>query len=185
MPLPLVGQLVTVLPKGFYSVGSDQATISADGRGGTRMTFTMTLLPPIGPTVAEIAYTAQVEDAIIPKASLSVAVVQPLKNPSLSSAAASYQGGAETGATLTAGAEEIDANLLKLRDGAGELLGGSSSAARRGSSAQRRAGRLGRARREPAGRRCRRGRGRGEPARRWCRGRRGRCQGAGSGAQGC
>ena len=124
VPLPLVGQLVTVLPKGFFSVGSDQATISADGRGGTRMTFTMTLLPPIGPTVAEIGYTAQVEDAVIPKASLSVAVVQPLKNPSLSSAAASYQGGAATGATLTAGAEEIDANLLKLRDGAGELLGG-------------------------------------------------------------
>jgi putative membrane protein len=124
VPLPLVGQLVTVLPKGFYSVGSDQASISADGRGGTRMTFTMTLLPPIGPTVAEIGYTAQVEDAVIPKATVSVAVVQPLKNPSLSSAAANYQGGAATGATLTAGAVEIDANLLKLRDGAGELLGG-------------------------------------------------------------
>ena len=36
VPMPLVGSLVTVLPKGFYSVRSDQANISADGRGGTR-----------------------------------------------------------------------------------------------------------------------------------------------------
>src|SRR5215203_357510 len=124
VPLPLVGSLVTVLPKGFYSIRSDQANISADGRGGTRMTYTMTLLPPIASAVAELSYTARVEDAVIPRATVSIAVVQPLKNPSLSTAAASYQGGADTGATLTAGAEEIDENLLKLRDGAGQLLGG-------------------------------------------------------------
>lgn len=124
IPTPLVGSLVTVLPKSFYSVKADQANISADGRGGTRMTFTMTLLPPIGSTVAELTYTARVEDAVIPKATVSIAVVQPLKNPSLATAAGSYQGGADTGATLTAGAEEIDSNLLKLRDGAGQLLGG-------------------------------------------------------------
>ncbi len=124
VPTPLVGSLVTVLPRNFYSIGSDQASISADGRGGTRLTFTMTLLPPIGLPVAEIGYTARVEDVVIPRATVSIAVVQPLKNPSLSTAAASYQGGADTGATLTAGAEQIDANLLKLRDGAGTLLGG-------------------------------------------------------------
>ncbi|MCY7373929.1 MAG: hypothetical protein LH461_09585, partial [Spirochaetaceae bacterium] len=124
VPMPLAGQLVTVLPKDFYSVRSDQATISADGRGGTRMTFTMTLLPPVGNAVAEIGYTAQVSDAVIPRATVTIAVVQPLKNPSLSTAAAAYQGGAASGATLTAGATEIDANLLKLRDGAGQLLGG-------------------------------------------------------------
>lgn len=124
VPMPLVGSLTTVLPKGFYSVRSDQATISADGRGGTRMTFTMTLLPPIGTAVAEFGYTAQVSGAVIPKATVSVAVVQPLKYPSLKTAADSYAGGTETGAKLTAGAEEIDANLLKLRDGAGQLLGG-------------------------------------------------------------
>ena len=67
---------------------------------------------------------ARVEDAIIPRATVSIAVVQPLKNPSLATAAASYQGGADTGATLTAGAEQIDSQLLKLRDGAGQLLRG-------------------------------------------------------------
>ena len=65
--MPLVGSLVTVLPKGFYSISSDQAPSPADGRGGTRMTFTMTLLPPIGSTVAEIGYTARVEDVDHPE----------------------------------------------------------------------------------------------------------------------
>ena len=71
VPLPLAGQLITVLPKEFYSVASDQATISADGRGATKMTFTMTLLPPVGSATAEIGYTAQVVDAVIPKASVT------------------------------------------------------------------------------------------------------------------
>ena len=95
------------------------------------MTFTMTLLPPVGSTVAEIGYTARVEDVVIPRATVSIAVVQPLKNPSLSTAAASYQGGADTGATLTAGAEQIDSNLLKLRDGAGDPARRPAPAARR------------------------------------------------------
>jgi len=124
VPLPLVGSLTTVLPRSFYSVRSDQATVTADGRGGTRMTFTMTLLPPVGSATAEFGYTAEVEDLVIPRATVSVAVVQPLAYPSLKTAADSYSGGAETGAELTSGAEEIDANLLKLRDGAGQLLGG-------------------------------------------------------------
>ena len=124
VPLPLVGSLATVLPKNFYSVRSDQATVTADGRGATRVTFTMTLLPPIGSPVAEFGYTAQVSDIVIPRATASVAVVQPLIYPSLKAAADNYAGGADTGAKLTAGADEIDANLLKLRDGAGQLLGG-------------------------------------------------------------
>ena len=124
VPTPLVGSLTTQLPRNFYSVASPQATISGDGRGGTRLTFTMTLLPPIGSTTAEIGYTAQVTDAVIPRATVSIAVVQPFANPSLKTAADSYKGGAATGAALTAGAEEIDANLLKLRDGAGDLISG-------------------------------------------------------------
>ena len=86
VPMPLVGSLVTLLPKDFYSIKSDQANISGDGRGGTRMTFTMTLLPPVGSAVAEFGYQARVEDAIIPRATVSIAVVQPLKNPSLATA---------------------------------------------------------------------------------------------------
>ncbi len=124
VPLPLVGTVTTILPSGFSSVTSDQAAIAADGRGATKLTYSITLLPPIGAAVTDIGWTAQASDIVIPAATINIAVVQPLKNPTLASAAKSYQGGATTGATLTAGAEQIDTNLLKLRDGASQLLSG-------------------------------------------------------------
>jgi putative membrane protein len=124
VPIPMVGQLVTVLPGTFTEVRSDEATVSGDGRGGTRLSFTMTLFPPIGSTTAEFAWTAQTSDGSLPPATVSVAPVRPLESPSFRGGAESYRGGAETGAELTDGATQIDTNLLRLRDGAAELLDG-------------------------------------------------------------
>ncbi len=124
VPIPLVGSLSTTLPSSFTDVRSDEAAVAGDGRGGTKLSFTMTLFPPIGSDTIEFAYAAQVEDAELPPASVSIVPVQPLQSPSFKGGAESYKGGAESGAELTAGATEIDANLLKLRDGAAELLAG-------------------------------------------------------------
>ena len=124
VPIPMVGQLVTVLPGTFTEVRSDEATVSGDGRGGTRLSFTMTLFPPIGSTTAEFAWTAQTSDGSLAPATVSVAPVRPLESPSFRGGAESYRGGAETGAELTDGATQIDSNLLRLRDGAAELLDG-------------------------------------------------------------
>ena len=122
--IPMVGSLSTVLPSNFTDVRSAEANMAGDGRGGTKMSFTMTLFGPIGKPEATFGYEAQVTDGVIPKASISALPVSPLDSPSFKGGAESYKGGAETGATLTAGATEIDANLLKLRDGAGDLLAG-------------------------------------------------------------
>lgn len=122
--IPMVGSLSTVLPSNFTDVRSAEANMAGDGRGGTKMSFTMTLFGPIGKPEATFGYEAQITDGVVPKASISALPVSPLDSPSFKGGAASYKGGAETGATLTAGATEIDANLLKLRDGAGELLAG-------------------------------------------------------------
>lgn len=122
--IPMVGSLSTVLPPSFTDVHSDEANIAGDGRGGTRMSFTMTLFGPIGAPEATFGYEADIADGVVPKASISALPVSPLDSPSFKGGAASYQGGAQTGATLTAGATEIDANLLKLRDGAADLLAG-------------------------------------------------------------
>ena len=124
VPVPMVGSLTTVLPPSFSQVASGQANMAGDGKGGTKMSFTMTLVPPIGSDTATFGYTAEIEDATVPRASISALPVNPLESPTFKSAATSYQGGAETGKTLAAGATEIDANLLKLRDGAGELIAG-------------------------------------------------------------
>lgn len=122
--IPMVGQLVTVLPSSFTAVTSGEASIAGDGRGGTKLSFTMTLFPPIGATSAEFGWSAQVRDAALPPATITAVPVSPLESPSFRGGAASYASGAESGAALTAGATEIDGHLLELRDGAAELLDG-------------------------------------------------------------
>ncbi|MBW8732662.1 MAG: hypothetical protein JF622_17305, partial [Terrabacter sp.] len=122
--VPMVGTLDTTLPSNFTKVVPDGANAAGDGRGGTMLSFTMTLIPPIGKATAEIGYTAKVKDATIPKADISALPVNPLENVSFKGGAEAYKGGAETGQDLTAGATEINANVLKLRDGASDLLAG-------------------------------------------------------------
>lgn len=124
VPIPLVGSLTVTAPSSFTNVQSDQANKAGDGKGGTKLSFTITLFPPIGSDTAEFGYTAEISDGVVPRTSVTVLPVNPLEVPSFKSAADSYEGGADTGIELTAGASEIDANLLKLRDGAGELLAG-------------------------------------------------------------
>ncbi len=124
VPIPMVGSLSTVAPPNFTDVASSQANMAGDGKGGTKLSFTMTLFPPIGSDTAEFGYTANISDGVVPRASISALPVNPLESPSFKGAGASYKGGADTGVELTDGATQIDENLLKLRDGAGELLAG-------------------------------------------------------------
>ena len=98
--------------------------MAGDGRGGTRLTFSVSLIPPITSPTAEFGYTATIKDGEVPLANMSMAPVRPFDNPTTKNAADSYQGGAETGAQLTAGATEIDSNVLLLADGAGQLVDG-------------------------------------------------------------
>jgi putative membrane protein len=122
--IPMVGSLTTVLPSNFTRVQSAEANAAGDGRGGTQMSFTMTLIPPIGSDRATFGYTARITDGVVPEATLSMLPVNPLESPSFSGGAASYKGGAESGQDLTAGATEIDANVLKLAEGASDLVSG-------------------------------------------------------------
>ena len=122
--IPFVGQLTTTLPPSFTAVTSDEANMAGDGRGGTKMSYTMTLFPPIGSATAEFGYAAQITGGRVPPANVSVLPVSPLTSPSFKGGSASYAGGAESGIALTQGATEIDGNLLKLRDGAATLLDG-------------------------------------------------------------
>lgn len=124
VPIPMVGSLTTVAPPTFDEVTSAQANMAGDGKGGTRLSFTATLIPPIGDATAVFGYEADITDGVVPRADFTGLPVNPLKSPSFANAAESYQGGAQTGVALTEGAVEIDDNLLKLRDGAGDLLAG-------------------------------------------------------------
>ncbi|MGN6251307.1 MAG: hypothetical protein ACTHNS_05780 [Marmoricola sp.] len=124
VPLPMVGSLTTTTPASFTNVASKQANMGGDGQGGTSLSFTMTLFPPIGSTSATFGYTADITDGVVPRVEVSALPVDPLASPTFASAAHSYQGGADTGAQLVDGAAKIDSNLLKLRDGAATLVAG-------------------------------------------------------------
>ncbi len=124
VPIPMVGSLTTVAPSSFTNVASSEANMAGDGKGGTKLTFTMTLFPPLGSDTVEFGYSADITDGVIPRASISALPVNPLESPSFKAAGESYEGGATTGIELTDGASQIDENLLKLRDGAADLLAG-------------------------------------------------------------
>lgn len=122
--VPMIGQLVTVLPSSFTDVRSDEAGLAGDGRGGTRLQFQMTLFPPIGSATAEFGWTAQVRDGVVPPATLTAMPVSPLDHPSFKGGAGSYQAGADKGVALTEAGLQLDDGVLQLRDGAAELLAG-------------------------------------------------------------
>lgn len=122
--VPMVASLETTLPASFTEVTSEGATMAGDGRGGMLVRHTLTLFPPVGAAEADVTWSAQVTDGVVPAAKITALPINPFDNPTLRKASDSYTAGAETGETLAAGATEIDANLLKLRDGAGELLAG-------------------------------------------------------------
>ncbi len=124
VPIPMVGSVTTTAPANFTEVKSPGANMAGDGKGGTKLSFTMTLFPPIGSDTAEFGYIANITDGVVPRTSISALPVNPMQSPTFKTAADSYKGGADTGLELTDGATQIDANLLKLRDGAGDLLAG-------------------------------------------------------------
>ncbi|WP_053202999.1 hypothetical protein [Jiangella muralis] len=122
--VPMVGTMTTTLPSSFTSVRSGEANMGGDGRGGTRLTYALTLFPPIGSAEQEFGYTAIIEDGTIPRATLSALPVSPLDSPTYATGVSGYEGGIDSGIALTEGAQTIDQNLLRLRDGAADLLGG-------------------------------------------------------------
>jgi putative membrane protein len=122
--IPMVGTLTTVLPSNFVDVASGEANMAGDGRGQTQLSFTMTLFGPIGSPTSEFGYSATITGGVIPDATISALPVNPLTSPPFKGGAASYKAGADSGVQLTAGAVEIDANVLKLRDGAQTLIAG-------------------------------------------------------------
>lgn len=124
VPVPLVGTLTVTAPSSYRNVASQAANMAGDGQGGTLLSFTMTLFPPIGSPQATFGYSADISHGVVPRATVSALPVDPLASPTFSSAAKSYQSGADTGAQLVDGAGQIDSNLIKLRDGAAKLLDG-------------------------------------------------------------
>jgi putative membrane protein len=122
---PLAGSLSFTLPSQYTDITSETGFVTAgDGRGGTLMTLSITMISGLTEPEVVAGYSAQVTNAVIPPASMSIVPVVVEANPSASAQLEALQGGSTTGKTLAAGATEIDANVLKLADGAGDLVAG-------------------------------------------------------------
>ena len=114
--------------------------MAGDGKGGTKLSFTMTLFPPIGSTTADFGYTADITDGVVPRATVSALPVNPLESPTFKSGGAPATRAVPTPApSWPTAPPQIDTNLLKLRDGAGDAARRPDQAARRRGPAQRRA----------------------------------------------
>jgi putative membrane protein len=121
---PYVGQLATTLPKGYSEIAAPRADAAGDGRGGTLLTWTMVLFDPIGETTQTFGWKGHVEDAVVAPVTIQVIPVPPSKKPELKFGQDGFEDGAAAASELTAGAGQIDANLLKLQSGASDLLAG-------------------------------------------------------------
>jgi putative membrane protein len=121
---PYVGQVRTTLPSGYTDLVSPKASMAADGRGGTILSYSMVLFEPIGEVTQTFVWTGHVKNGVVPAVSIEVVPVSPTAKPELNTGVVGYRDGAAQASELTAGAGEIDANLLKLQGGAGQLLSG-------------------------------------------------------------
>ncbi len=123
---PFVGQLALDLPSSFKRIATNdnRADQAGNGHGGRLLAWTMVLFEPIGQVEQTFGFSAEVSDAAIPAAHVQLLPVTPERHPELKFGQDGFESGAATGRKLTAGATEIDANVLKLRDGAAQLLNG-------------------------------------------------------------
>lgn len=121
---PYVGSLAIDLPQSFRNVVAVGSDGGGDGRGGTRLSWSLILFSPLGDVAKQLRWKADVTNAQLPPASLQIVPVSPDGNPVLPAGKQTLQDGADAASALTAGAFKIDASVLQLRDGAFKILDG-------------------------------------------------------------
>jgi putative membrane protein len=121
---PYVGQLSLTLPSSFTDIDSPRADIGGDGRGGQVLNWTMVLFEPIGQVKQSFGYSARVKQAQLPAATVQAVPVSPNKKPELAYGEKGFNDGVAQAGNVAFAGTTIDSNLVKLRDGAGDLLAG-------------------------------------------------------------
>jgi putative membrane protein len=121
---PYVGQLSLTLPASFTDIDAVRADIGGDGRGGQVLNWTMVLFEPIGQVKQRFGYTARVKHAQLPSATIQAVPVSPNKKPELAYGEKGFADGVDSAGNVAFAGATIDSNMIKLRDGAGDLLAG-------------------------------------------------------------
>jgi putative membrane protein len=121
---PYVGQLSLTLPSSYTDIDAVRADIGGDGRGGQILNWTMVLFEPIGQVKQRFGYTARVKHAQLPAATVQAVPVSPNKKPELAYGEKGFADGVDSAGNVAFAGATIDSNMIKLRDGAGDLLAG-------------------------------------------------------------
>jgi putative membrane protein len=121
---PFAGSLDVTLPMGFNEITAPGATVAGDGTNQTNLGYTFVLFPPLGATEATVGYQARVTNGQMPAAVFSFLPIVPFDNSTIAGTVEAYRSGAQTGATIAGAGQQIGDNLLKLQEGAGQLLAG-------------------------------------------------------------
>ncbi len=121
---PYVGALDVTLPQGFNEVTAPGATIAGNGQNQTSLGFSFVLFPPLGSPEVTVGYQARISDAVMPPADFSFLPIVPFDNSTIAGTTDAYRGGVATGASIFGAGTEIGENLLKLQDGASQLVAG-------------------------------------------------------------
>ena len=121
---PYVGSLDVTLPQGFNEVTAPGATIAGNGQNQTSLGFTFVLFPPLGSPEVTVGYQARIDGGVMPPADFSFLPIVPFDNGQIAGTTDAYRGGAAVGAQIFGAGTEIGDNLLKLQDGASQLVSG-------------------------------------------------------------
>ncbi len=121
---PFVGSLDVVLPQGFNEVTAPGATVAGNGQNQTQLGYTFVLFPPLGSTEVKVGYQSRISNGEMPAAEFSFLPIIPFENSTIAGTTEAYKGGAATGAAIFGAGTQIGDNLLKLQEGAGQLVAG-------------------------------------------------------------
>lgn len=122
--VPIVGSVTATLDDRFLVTDAPGAKIVGDGRGNTVVDWLLVMFSPIGSEQQTVSYTAQVTDAVVAPVAATFVPVHAGSFPSLRTSQASYTAAKDGLGELTNGALIVDGNVKLLGAGAADLLAG-------------------------------------------------------------
>jgi putative membrane protein len=122
--VPMVGSVSMELDGRFVDIVAPAASVAGNGRGDTRISWSLVLFEPVGSEEQTVSYTAHVSDAIVPEVTGQFLPVDSDSFSSLESVQETFGQVAEGLRSLTTGALILDGSVKLLAAGAGQLLDG-------------------------------------------------------------
>lgn len=123
---PYVGQLHTTLPPEFSRVSAPRGDVSADGRGGSRVLWSLVMFEPIGQSRHQLTYSAYASDIELPETTAEFVPVPPERQPEFRFGQEGFAAEIDSRQRLSDQLSLLHSSVLSLRDSATGVLSGMS-----------------------------------------------------------